>query len=349
MFFLHASAQCPLPGFSYTQPITITNPNAAVTDAQVKITVNTATLVAAGKMQSSGNDIRFTDSLCNTLPYWIESGMNTATTVIWVKVKSLPNFGNVRVFMQYGNITATSQSNGDSTFLLFDDFSGSTLNTTKWTYPAQSGGVVSVASGNVNLSSSSTMIVYSVAAFPVPNKTEMNVVAMSGTYPSLGQLQPATLANGVTMFTHSSYMNLTSMTSSCGVYSSNFTYNTLTSGIGVWSLSWISSSVFKSTWPGNNSFTSTSTNFTLGSTTRTSFGLLCSGAGNMSVDWIRIRKTFTTEPTFTVGAELQNTKAFNDAGVGAFLNLQTKFCTGSQPVSVVVANYGSNTDRKSVV
>ncbi len=340
MFYFNASAQCPLPGFNYSLPLTINNANAAVTDAQVKLTVNTATLVSAGKMQASGNDIRFTDTLCNTLPYWIESGMNTASTVIWVKVKNLASFGNVRIFMQYGSTSATAKSNGDSTFLLFDDFLGSTLNTTKWTYPSQSGSF-SVGSGVISMNASSSMILYSAAAFPAPNKTEMNVTSLSGTYPCLGQAQAATTSNGVTMFSNGT-MNLSSMSSGCNVYAGNFTNNTMTTGVGVWSLAWISSSVFKATWPGNGTYTSTSTSYTLTPTTNSSFGLLCSGGGSISVDWIRVRKNFNTEPTFTVGAELLNTKAYNDAGVAAFLNLQTKFCTGSQPVSVQVANYGSN-------
>lgn len=335
-------AQCALSGFSYSLPITITNPNTATTDAQVKLTLNTAALVSAGKMLSSGNDIRFTDSLCNVLPYWIESGMNTTTTIVWVKVKSLPNYGNMRVFMQYGNTSAVAASNGDSTFYLFDDFSGSVLNASKWTYPAQPGGTVGLSGGNINLSSSSTMIIYSLGAFPVPNKTEMNVVSASGTYPSLGQLQPSSLSNGVTMFVGSGNMHLSSMSSSCNVYSSYFSYNNLGSAIGVWSLAWINSNVFKATWPGNNSFTSTSTNFSLGSTSSTAFGLLCSGSGSMSVDWIRVRKNYDTEPTFAIGSEQLNIKSTNDAGVSAFNNLQSRFCTGTQPVSVTIANYGSN-------
>lgn len=341
MFYLNASAQCPLPGFSYSLPITITNSNAAVTDAQVKLTVNTATLVANGKMLASGNDIRFTDTLCNTLPYWIESGMNTVSTVIWVKVKTLPNLGNVRIFMQYGNTSATAKSNGDSTFLLFDDFTGTTLNTSKWNYPSQSGSF-SINGGSIALSASSSMSLFSNASFPVPNKTEMNVTSLSGTYPCMGQLLPATTSSGVTMFSNGS-MNLSSMSAGCNVYAGNFTNNTLTTGVGVWSLTWTSSSVFKATWPGNGTYTSSSTGFILGSSTISSFGLLCSGSGSITVDWIRVRKNFNTEPTFTVGTEVLNTKAFNDAGVAAFLNLQTKFCTGSQPVAVVVSNYGSNT------
>ncbi|TDA42196.1 MAG: hypothetical protein DSO07_00605, partial [Thermoproteota archaeon] len=50
--------------WQYRRPITIDNTqNAnALTDYQVKIVVDTASLISAGKMKSDGSDIRFTDS-----------------------------------------------------------------------------------------------------------------------------------------------------------------------------------------------------------------------------------------------------------------------------------------------
>lgn len=336
-------AQCPQPGFNYSLPITINNSNTANTDVQVKLTLNTAALVTAGKMQASCNDMRFTDSLCNVLPYWIESGINTANTVVWVKLKSLPNLGNVRIFMQYGNTAATSQSNGDSTFLLFDDFLGSTLNTSKWNYPAQTGSI-NINNGNINVSTTSSMIIFSNAAYPVPNKTEMNVVALSGTYPCMGQSLPSTINSGVTIFTNSSVMHVAKMSTGCNAYGGYFTNNTMVSGVGIWSLTWTSSDVYTGTWPGNGTFTNTaSTGFTLGSSTNSSFGLLCSGTGSISVDWIRVRKNLNNEPTFTLGTELTNTKAYNDAGVASITNLQSRFCAGNQPITVLLNNYGINT------
>ncbi|MFH1397727.1 MAG: hypothetical protein ABIH27_04170, partial [Candidatus Omnitrophota bacterium] len=81
LFFL-ASAQADLPGWSYNATVKITNSLASsLTDYQVSITINTAALVTAGKMQATGNDIRFNDSDDLTpLSYWIESGMNTTST-----------------------------------------------------------------------------------------------------------------------------------------------------------------------------------------------------------------------------------------------------------------------------
>ncbi|MBP9690403.1 MAG: hypothetical protein KBE91_12370, partial [Bacteroidia bacterium] len=93
----------------------------------------------------------------------------------------------------------------------------------------------------------------------------------------------------------------------------------------------------------NGTYTGTSTNFTLGASTNSSFGLLCSGTGSISVDWIRVRKNLNNDPTFTLGTELTNTKAYNDAGVASITNLQSRFCAGNQPITVLLNNYGINT------
>jgi len=66
-------------------------------------------------MRSDCGDIRFTDSDATTLlNYWIESGCNSASTKIWVKVPSIPASSTKTIYVYYGNPSATSASNGDS-------------------------------------------------------------------------------------------------------------------------------------------------------------------------------------------------------------------------------------------
>jgi Uncharacterized conserved protein len=87
-------------------------------------------------MNPDCSDIRFTYLYPNNteveIPYWIESGCNTANTRIWIKVPYIPANGNVTVYMYYGNPNAVSMSNGDYVFEFFDDFEGPSLNTSKW-------------------------------------------------------------------------------------------------------------------------------------------------------------------------------------------------------------------------
>ncbi|NPA33663.1 MAG: DUF2341 domain-containing protein [Chlorobi bacterium] len=109
----------PTLNFDYRVPITITeNSGNTLLEYQVLIVVNTASLISAGKMQPDCDDIRFTDfSGAVALPYWIESGCNTANTYIWVKVPNIPASGTTTIYMYYGNPTATSQSSPSQTFI----------------------------------------------------------------------------------------------------------------------------------------------------------------------------------------------------------------------------------------
>ncbi|MDO8488384.1 MAG: DUF2341 domain-containing protein [bacterium] len=87
-------------------------------------------------MQSDCDDIRVTDSDGTTLLYhWIEQGSaacNTSTTKIWAKTPSISTSGTT-VYIYYGNSSASNTEDGSNVFLLWDDFSGSSLNTSKWT------------------------------------------------------------------------------------------------------------------------------------------------------------------------------------------------------------------------
>jgi len=121
-------------GWNYRKPITISNSGSALTDYQVLVTLDTATLISAGKMRSDGGDIRFADSNGNTLlSYWIESGINTSSTKIWVKVPSIPASSSKTIYVYYGNPSVTSQSNIKDTFNnKGDNFDDNSLDTNIW-------------------------------------------------------------------------------------------------------------------------------------------------------------------------------------------------------------------------
>ena len=100
-----------------------TNPS-ALTDYAVLVSVNTASLIAAGKMNADGGDIRFLDGTTE-LNFWVESGMNTANTRIWVKVPNIPASSTKSISMYYGNPNRTiPRSDGAKTFPVFDSFGG---------------------------------------------------------------------------------------------------------------------------------------------------------------------------------------------------------------------------------
>lgn len=85
-----------------------------------------------GLSMSWPNDTRFTDIDGNAYPYWIESFDNNSATV-WVKIASIPRAqASADVVLCYGKANDVSASNGDQTFVLFDDFNGNSLDTNKW-------------------------------------------------------------------------------------------------------------------------------------------------------------------------------------------------------------------------
>ncbi|NTW31655.1 MAG: DUF2341 domain-containing protein [Bacteroidetes bacterium] len=172
-----SSADCNA-GWLYKKAVTINNTtnSSTLTNYQINVIIDHASLVSAGKSKADGSDLRFTDSNCNMLDYWIERGVNTASCQIWVEVSSIAASANSQIIMFYGNSSATAYSNGDNTFILFDDFSGSSLNLSKWTRSSQATtantGVTSgyvhieqnVTDNNIAISSVNTALPYQVRA-----------------------------------------------------------------------------------------------------------------------------------------------------------------------------------------
>jgi hypothetical protein len=102
-----------------------------------------------GRCKADFSDIRFTNADGTTLlDYWIEN-YTSSSAIIWVELDSLPASPNsARFYIYYGNQSALSASNGSNTFILFDDFSGTSLDTSKWhTFFKDGGGSIFVSNG----------------------------------------------------------------------------------------------------------------------------------------------------------------------------------------------------------
>lgn len=107
------SANAQLAGYAYAKPVTVYN-SATVTaiNYQLKLTINTQALISASQMQTSGADMRF-GKTCNgsTLyNYWLESGINTTTTSVWVRIDTIPAGGSRTFYFFHGNSSAVSLS-----------------------------------------------------------------------------------------------------------------------------------------------------------------------------------------------------------------------------------------------
>jgi len=124
-----------LSGWSKCVPVQLTS-SATKTDYQVKFIIHRTgganqgdDIYVGTDCNADYSDIRFTDYLDTIFSYWIES-YDSSSAVIWVKIPSLA-LGKTYLYLQYGNLSATSLSSGTDTFDFFDDFSGPTLDS-KW-------------------------------------------------------------------------------------------------------------------------------------------------------------------------------------------------------------------------
>lgn len=129
-----------LPGYKYRKQITLSRASGAVTNYQMKLLVGessgaTGEAVDCGsggvsKCQSDFDDIRFTKSDGTTLlDYWIELLSGTTPNqlaTIWIEFDSIGT-GATTFYMYYGKSDATAYSNGDNTFLAFDNFEDDTV------------------------------------------------------------------------------------------------------------------------------------------------------------------------------------------------------------------------------
>ncbi len=160
--------------YYYRQTVAVTNAGTAQTDFQISITLDTATLITAGKMQSDCDDIRVTDVNGKLLPIWLEKGSttacNTSITAIWTKAPSLPTSG-ATFYVYYGNPSAANVQSGGSVFMFFDDFSNGLG---AWTNPAGCGGTIT--SSQLTIAASTTCD--SVMMYP----TSINLSYASGYY-----------------------------------------------------------------------------------------------------------------------------------------------------------------------
>ena len=98
------------------------------------------------------NDIRFTTADGITeLDYWIEATHQSVAT-IWVEVNLIPISGT-SIYIYYGNLDATSTSDGDDTWLIFDDFEDDIIDVSLWNQTKTGGSTITEESGYLKMKS----------------------------------------------------------------------------------------------------------------------------------------------------------------------------------------------------
>lgn len=145
-------------GWRYCQDHVITIAS-EVSNYQVKFIVYYLSGVSSGEViycnyhcKSDFSDLRFSVDGSTSLPYYIENYQDGVSATIWVKLPTIATTQSISVI--YGNPDAVSESSGDSTFLFFDEFNGTSIDTNKWTVTGAvtvSGGICTIPSGTGTL------------------------------------------------------------------------------------------------------------------------------------------------------------------------------------------------------
>ena len=100
------------------------------------------------RCKSDYGDIRFTDASGNALAYYLWPDYDSSSARFTVRLEGADAAGVLQVW--YGNPSATTTSDGDAAFHLFDHFDGTAIDTGKWDV-IQSGGL-SVSGGELRVS-----------------------------------------------------------------------------------------------------------------------------------------------------------------------------------------------------
>ena len=105
----------------------------------VRVNLDTATLIAAGRLQADGSDIRFStnssDPVATTLPHWVERGWNSSNTTFWIRIPLIESPATA-LYLYHGATNTADVSNPRQVFLLYDDFEQGQLDTNIWTASA---------------------------------------------------------------------------------------------------------------------------------------------------------------------------------------------------------------------
>ena len=107
------------------------NSGKTLVDFQVLVELSGTNFLLEAK--PDGVDIRFADENSKELTYWIEEwDYSSKKAIIWVKVPRIPANGETKLLMYYNNPSAIEVSNGEETFDFFDDFDGIGIDESKW-------------------------------------------------------------------------------------------------------------------------------------------------------------------------------------------------------------------------
>ncbi|BFT94095.1 hypothetical protein MNSC_01030 [Minisyncoccus archaeophilus] len=271
-----------------------------LTDYQVSVTIP-----HDSDMRNDFGDLRFFMSDGTPLSYWLESKTDGLVANYWIKVPLIPSTGTT-AYVKYGNSSMSDQSSGRVVFDFFDDFSGTALS-----YQWISNGSLSssVSNGNLNITRIGT-------------DTQGHLYNNGKTFLNQAMRIKAKANNAYSTqwtWAHFGFMNLSSSYVLIGSY-----YATNAMGVTTYSAAGVGGSqlginimpneyhLFDILWTPSKVTYVFDKNVTKEVTTNIPSTPLYPGfrhqsnAGDLSIDWILVRKHSSSEPSVSIGAEQSN-------------------------------------------
>jgi YD repeat-containing protein len=301
-----------LSGWSYRKSVTLSRSSGAVTNYQMRLPVGETSGASGegvdcnGHAQADFDDLRFTTSDGATLlDYWIESISGTTPNrlaTVWIKFDSIGTDATT-FHMYYGKSDASAASNGEATFLFFDDFPGNSLDSGKWTVEQ---GDVTVGSGIATLSGTTGTRGY-VKTAPIGgiNMAARFRIKTSSTTITYGHPVDFRIdANNLIYFFGTPSSNLLTVTSYAGGSYSQINFSVADPSVNYecWDLTWISNEV-KVIQSGTTRLTKTTNIPSNGSPVIYMREGTVAGQ-NIQMDWLLLRQYVSSEPAWgSWGAE----------------------------------------------
>ncbi|EEZ92579.1 MAG: hypothetical protein BJBARM4_0839 [Candidatus Parvarchaeum acidiphilum ARMAN-4] len=146
-----SSAPAKLPSsIEYFIPITISNKQSSATSTPFQQMVNMSYAVYKGYANKTFNNVEFFYSNGTIIPSWLENYSYSKNALYWIKTGSIPASSSITVYMGFAptstnlfntvnvgeapqlSATYAEYDDGANVFNFYDNFAGTSLNTTKW-------------------------------------------------------------------------------------------------------------------------------------------------------------------------------------------------------------------------
>jgi len=141
--------------WGYRKSHVMNSASGAGSNYQVKITVHYGSgsdsgedVYLAGKCKKTFDDVRFTDVNGALLDFYLEEKVYGDYAVFWVEVSEDLSSVNRTIYVYYGCSRAHPASDGEATFLFFEDFPGTAVDSAKWTETEESATYAQVTFNN---------------------------------------------------------------------------------------------------------------------------------------------------------------------------------------------------------